>query len=211
MRLDPGDRAILGNYLDTVRDVERRAAKAEVASQSSAETRDMATAFAERLHLMFDMITLAFHADITRVASFMMAAETSGMTYHHVGVINPFHQLSHHQNDPAKIEQLIQIQTYHTRVLATFVQRLAYLPDGDGSVLDRSLILYGSNMSDSHAHDHFPLPVAILGGGCGRLRGGQHVRYPDRAPQSNVLLTMLDRAGVAVESFGDSTGEISEI
>ena len=211
MRLGPGDRAILGNYLDTVRDVERRAAKAEVASQSSAETRDMATAFAERLHLMFDMITLAFHADITRVASFMMAAETSGMTYHHVGVINPFHQLSHHQNDPAKIEQLIQIQTYHTRVLATFVQRLAYLPDGDGSVLDRSLILYGSNMSDSHAHDHFPLPVAILGGGCGRLRGGQHVRYPDRAPQSNVLLTMLDRAGVAVESFGDSTGEISEI
>ena len=209
-RLGPTDRAVLGNYLDTVRDVERRAVKADAALQMSTGTLDASSAFAERLHLMFDMIALAFHADITRVVSFMMAAETSGMTYHHVGVINPFHQLSHHQNDPAKIEELILIQAYHTRVFASFVQRLAYLPDGDGSVLDRSLILYGSNMSDSHAHDHFPLPVAIVGGGCGKLRGGRHVRCPDRTPQSNLLLTMLDRAGVPVESFGDSTGKLSE-
>jgi hypothetical protein len=210
-RLGPKDRSSLRDYLDTVRDVERRAATAEAAMQSSAAARDMAAAFAERLQLMFDMIALAFHADITRVVSFMMAAETSGMTYHHVGVIDPFHQLSHHQNDPAKVEALIQIQTSHTRAFAGFVQRIAHLPDGDGSILDRSLILYGSNMSDSHAHDHFPLPVAILGGGCGRLRGGQHVRYPDRTPQSNLLLTMLDRAGVPVESFGDSTGILPEL
>lgn len=209
-RLGPADRAVLGSYLDTVRDVERRAATADAALQAGTGARDAAAAFAERLHLMFDMIALAFHADITRVVSFMMAAETSSMTYDHVGVINPFHQLSHHQNDPAKIEELILIQAYHTRVFASFVQRLAYLPDGDGSVLDRSLILYGSNMSDSHAHDHFPLPVAIVGGACGRLRGGRHLRYADRTPHSNLLLTMLDRAGVPVESFGDSTVKLSE-
>jgi hypothetical protein len=211
-RLGPTDRAVLGDYLDTVRDVECRVAKAEASTQSCAGTAcDEAAAFAERLQLMFDMMTLAFHADITRVASFMMAAETSRMTYDHVGVPNPFHQLSHHQNDPEKIEKLVQIQSYHTCVFAAFVQRLADLRDGDGSVLDRSLILYGSNMSDSHAHDHFPLPLAIVGGGCGTLRGGRHLRYPDRTPQSNVLLTMLHRAGVPMESFGDSTGECSEI
>ena len=211
-RLGPLDRAVLGGYLDTVRDVERRVERAEAAMQPGAGTRrDMAAAFAERLQLMFDMITLAFHADITRIASLMMAAETSCMTYDHVGVIHPFHHLSHHQKDPAKIEELIQIQRYHTRVFAAFIKRLAYLPDGNGSVLDRSLILYGSNMSDSHAHDHFPLPLAILGGGCGTLRGGQHLRYPDCTPHSNVLLTMLHRAGVPVESFGDSTGVCAEI
>ena len=119
--------------------------------------------------------------------------------------------LSHHQNDPAKIEKLVRIQSYHTRVFATFVRKLADLPDGDGSMLDRSLILYGSNMSNSHAHDHFPLPLAVIGGGCGKLRGGQHLRYPDRTPTSNLLLTMLHRAGVPVESIGDSTGECAEV
>jgi Protein of unknown function (DUF1552) len=157
------------------------------------------------------MIALAFQADITRVASVMMAAEASQMTYDHLGTADSFHLLSHHQNDPAKIEQLVRIQSYHTRVLASFVRKLAELPDGDGSVLDRSLILYGSNMSDSHAHDHFPLPLAVIGGGCGRLRGGQHLRYPDRTPASNLLLTMLHRADVPVESIGDSTGECAEL
>jgi hypothetical protein len=199
----PADRSCSAT-ISKVRDVEHRDE-----TRPFSEPRRIAT-FPSAC-LMFDMIALAFHADITRVVSFMMAAETSGMTYDHVGVIDPFHQLSHHQNDRAKIEELIQIQTYHTRVFASFVQRLAYLRDGDGSVLDRSLILYGSNMSDSHAHDHFPLPVAILGGGCGRLRGGQHVRCTDRTPQSNVLLTMLDCAGVPVESFGDSTGNLPEL
>jgi len=199
-RLGPADRALLRNYLDTVRDVERRVEQDEAASS-----------FAERMELMFDMIALAFHADITRVASFMMAAETSQMTYDQVGVPDPFHLLSHHQNDPAKIEKLVQIQACHTRVFATFVRKLADLPEGDGSMLDRSLILYGSNMSDSHAHDHFPLPVAVVGGGCGALRGGQHLRYADRTPLSNLLLTLLNRVGVPVESFGDSTGECGEI
>ena len=171
----------------------------------------MAPSFAERLNLMFDLIALAFQADITRVASFMMAAETSQTTYDHLGVPDSFHLLSHHQNDAAKIEKLVRIQSYHTRMFASFVRKLAELPDGDGSILDRSLILYGSNMSNSHAHDHFPLPLALIGGGCGKLRGGQHLRYPDGTPESNVLLTMLHRCGVPVESIGDSTAECAEV
>jgi Protein of unknown function (DUF1552) len=196
-RLGPADRARLSDYLESVRDVERRVEKAKP--------------FDDRLHLMFDMIALAFQADITRVASFMMAAETSQMTYDHLGLSDSFHLLSHHQNDPEKLEKLVQIQSYHTRVFASFVRQLSELSDGDGSILDRSLILYGSNMSDSHAHDHFPLPAAIVGGGCGALGGGRHLRYPDRTPLSNLLLTVLHRAGVPVDSIGDSTGACAEI
>ena len=211
-RLGPADRAVLRNYLDHVRDVERRVEAADARMSSSVESPgDMSNAFAERIHLMFDMIALAFQADITRVASFMMAAETSQMTYDQAGVPDPFHALSHHQNDPAKIEKLVRIENYHTRVFAAFVGRLADMPDGDGSILDRSLILYGSNMSDSQAHDHFPLPLVVVGGGCGKLRGGRHLRYPDRTPHSNLLVTMLHRADVPVESIGDSTGECTEV
>jgi hypothetical protein len=197
-KLGPADRLLLADYLEAIGDVERRV------------NRD-SLSFDERLHLMFDMVALAFQADITRVASFMMAGETSQRTYEHIGVPEAFHALSHHQNDPDKIEKLAAIQTYHTRVFAEFVGKLASLRDGDGSVLDRSLILYGSNMSDSHAHDHFPLPLAVVGGGCGRLRGGQHLRYPDRTPMSNLLVAILRRAGVPAESMGDSTGECADI
>ena len=116
---------------------------------------------------MFDLIALAFRADLTRVASVMMAAEASSMTYDHLGVPDSFHLLSHHQNDPETIEKLVRIQTFHTQMFATFVGTLAALPDGDGSLLDGSMILFGSNMSNSHAHDHFPLPLAVMGGGCG--------------------------------------------
>ena len=160
---------------------------------------------------MFDMIALAFRADITRVASVMMAAETSAVTFDHLGVPESFHLLSHHQNDPEKLEKLVRIQAFHTGMVAAFVRRLAELPDGDGSILDRSLILYGSNMSNSHAHDHFPLPLAVIGGGCGTVRGGQHLRYADRTPMSNLLLTMLHRAGVPAQSFGDSTCECDDL
>jgi hypothetical protein len=211
-RLGRSDRVVLRDYLDTIRDVEHRVDRAEPwLPDSEASASDVATSFAQRMSLMFDMIALAFQADITRVASFMMAAETSQMTYDQVGVPDAFHLLSHHQNDPAKIEKLVRVQAYHTRVFASFVQKLAELPDGDGSLLDRSLILYGSNMSDSHAHDHFPLPLAVIGGACGKVHGGQHQRCPDHTPAANLLLTMLHRCGVPVESIGDSTGECSEV
>ena len=207
-RLGPADRAALGEYLETVRDVEHRVDRAEGQDQTQVEVADQ---FKERMALMFDLIALAFRADITRVASIMMAAEASSMTYDHVGVADSFHLLSHHQNDPEKIEKLVCIQAFHTRMVSTFVRTLAELPDGDGSILDRSLILFGSNTSDSHAHDHFPLPLVVIGGGCGSHRGGQHLRYPDRTPMSNLLLTMLHRAGVAVQSVGDSTCECAEL
>jgi Protein of unknown function (DUF1552) len=210
--LGPADRARLHDYLESVRDIERRVEKAEAGISSRVESQaNVASRFAERQSLMFDMIALALRADITRVASVMMAAEASSMTYDHLGVPDSFHLLSHHQNDPAKIEQLARIQAYHTHMFASFIRTLADMPDGDGSMLDRSLILYGSNMSNSNAHDHFPLPLAVLGGGCGQLRGGQHVKCPDRTPLSNLLLTMLRRADVPVESIGDSTGECAEV
>lgn len=199
-RLGPADRSLLTDYLDTVRDVERRVDQDAIA-----------TSFTGRTALMFDLIALAFRADLTRVASMMMAAEASSRTYDHLGVSDSFHELSHHQNDPEKIGKLVRIQTFHTSMFAAFIQTLAAQQDGDGSILDRSLILFGSNMSNSYAHDHFPLPLAVIGGGCGRLSGGQHLRYPDRTPLSNLLLTLLRRADVPVQAIGDSTGECAEL
>ena len=192
--LGPADRRRLSEYLEGVRAVERRA---DTAAQGTCH---------EQLSLMFDMIALAFQADITRVATYMMAAETSQRTYGHIDVPDAFHALSHHQHDPDKIEKLARIQTYHSRVFAAFVEKLAGLDDGDGSLLDRSLILYGSNMSDSYAHDHYPLPTAVIGGP-GRASGVRHVKCAERTPLANVLLTLLSRAGVRVASIGDSTGE----
>ena len=182
-QLGPADRSLLGDYLENVRDVERRVSQPAIT-------------FTDRMSLMFDVITLAFRADITRVASMMMAAETSAMTYEHVGVPDSFHALSHHQNDPEKIEKLVRIQTFHTRMFATFIRTLAAQPDGDGSLLDHSLLLFGSNMSNSHAHDHFPLPLAVVGGACGRHFAGGQLRYPDRTPIAKLLHTMLQWADV---------------
>ena len=206
-RLGPADRSLLSDYLEAVRDIERRVDEVRLRSASVGGS----DTFTDRMALMFDMIALAFRADITRVASMMMAAEASTMTYGHLGVPDSFHALSHHQNDPAKIEKLVRIQTFHTSMFATFIGTLAALPDGDGSILDRSLILFGSNMSNSHAHDHYPLPLAVAGGGCGRHRGGQHLHYPDRTPIANLLLTILHRVEVPVQSIGDSAGECAEL
>ncbi len=211
-RLGPADRSVLGDYLEAVRDAERRVEDVEsracMARQSAAEVEQR---FVERLTLMFDLTALAFRADMTRVASLMMAAEASSMTYGHIGVPEPFHLLSHHQHDPEKLDKLVRIQAFHTKMLTNFAGTLQELPDGDGSLLDRSLILFGSNMSDSHAHDHFPLPLAMIGGGCGTPVGVRCVRLPDRTPMSNVLLTVLRRVGVPAQSIGDSTGECGEL
>jgi len=197
-QLGSADRSLLSEYLETVRDVERR-------------VDHVAPSFTDRMALMFDLIALAFRADITRVATMMMAAEASAMTYDHLGIPDSFHALSHHQNDPERIEKLVRIQTLHASMFAAFIQTLAAQQDGDGSLLDRSLVLFGSNMSNSYAHDHFPLPLAVVGGACGRHRGGQHLRCPDRTPIANLLLTMLRRADVPVQSIGDSTSECVEL
>ena len=142
----------------------------------------------------------------------MMAAEVSSRTYNHIGVPDAFHALSHHANDPAKMEQLAKMQTYHTEACSrSSLKKLADTPDGDGSLLDHSIILYGSNMSNSDLHNQFPLPTAVFGGGCGKIKGGQHLRYPDDTPLANLLLTMLNRAGVPAEKLGDSTGKLAEV
>jgi hypothetical protein len=214
-RLGPSDRVMLDDYLASVREIERRVQKMEANDLSHIELPDapvgIPNSFDEQVSLMFDTVALAWQANLTRITSFMMAAEVSNMTYNHVDVPDAFHALSHHQNNAAKLERLERVQAYHTRAFAKFVQKLSETPDGDGSLLDHSILLYGSNMSNSNAHDHFPLPAAVIGGGCGKLDGGQHLRYPDRTPVSNLVVTLLDRAGVPVESLGDSTGELAEV
>jgi hypothetical protein len=211
--LDAPDRAKLGDYLESVREIERRVQKMEAQDLSSLDLPDVpvGTTFDQRLNLMFDMVALAYQANLTRVFSFMMAGEGSNVAYNHIGVSDAFHPLSHHQNDKARKERLVRIQTYHSQAFAKFLTKLAKMPDGDGSMLDHSILLYGSNMSNSNAHDEFPLPTLLVGGGCGKIKGGQHLRYPDRTPLANLLLTVLDRAGVPEEKLGNSTSIFSEV
>jgi hypothetical protein len=141
----------------------------------------------------------------------MMAKEVSMRTYNQIGVSDAFHPLSHHQNDPSKLDRLVKIQTYHTRMFSGFAKRLADTKDGDGSLLDHSLTLFGSNMSNSDKHNNDPLPSAVLGLGCGRVKGGQHLHYPQDTPHANLLLTLLDRSGVRLPSLGNSTGLLTEV
>jgi Protein of unknown function (DUF1552) len=213
--LGPADRTVLSDYMGSVREIERRMQKMEQQDLSKLKLMPapigLPDSFPEEQGLMFDLIALAFQADLTHIATMMMAAETSNMTYPFIGVPDAFHPVSHHQGDPVKIGKLVKIQTYHSGKLATFLTRLANTPDGDGSVLDHSIIVYGSNMSNSNAHDHYPLPIAVLGGGCGKLKGGQHLTYPEQTPLANLWLTLLDRAGVPVKNVGDSVSEIAEI
>ena len=214
-RLGAADRSVLADYLDSVREIERRVQKQSGQDLSSLALPDVPAgipdAFHEQLNLMFDIQALALQADLTRITTFMMAAEVSNMTYNHIGISDAFHPVSHHQNDPAKKDKLVRIQRYHTEQFAKYLKRLAETRDGEGSLLDHSMILYGSNMSNSDAHNQFPLPTSVVGGGCGRLKPGHHLRVPDHTPLSNVLLTMLDRAGVPEKSLGDSTGVMTQL
>jgi len=214
-RVGPSDRAMLSDYLESVREIERRVAKMEANDLSHIHLPDapvgIPNSFDDQMSLMFDTVALAWQANLTRITTFMMAAEVSNMTFNQIGVPDAFHALSHHQNNAAKLARLERVQTYNTKAFARFVKKLAETPDGDGSLLDHSILLYGSNMSNSNAHDHFPLPLAVVGGGCGKLAGGVHARYPDRTPIANLTLTLLNRAGVPVEKLGDSNGELTAV
>ena len=213
-RLGERDRAMLSQYLESVREIERRVQKMQANDISKLKLPELPVGtpeFDKQLRLMYDMVALAYEANITRVATFMLDAEVSNLAYPHLGISDAFHPLSHHANRPASLEKLVKIQRYHTEVFASFLARLAKTSDGEGSLLDNAVILYGSNMSNSDRHDHFPLPLAVVGGGCGTCKGGQHLKYPDRTPIANLLLTLLDRAGVPVDKVGDSTGRFTEI
>ncbi|PYS32085.1 MAG: hypothetical protein DMG14_35460, partial [Acidobacteria bacterium] len=209
------DRARLGDYLETVREIERRVQKMEKQDTSNLALPEpplgIPASFDEQLKLMFDIVALAYQANLTRVFTFMMAREATDRTYPQIGVPDSFHAISHHQNLQKKLVPLGKIQTYNTEIFAKFLAKLAKMPDGDGSMLDHSIILFGSNMSNSNAHNHFPLPTAILGGGMGRIKGSQHIRVPDQTPLANLLVTLLDRAGIPMEKLGDSTSQVSDL
>jgi Protein of unknown function (DUF1552) len=209
------DQAMVDDYLTTVREIERRVQQIASRDLSSIQLPDapsgIPSRFDEHIRLMFDMIALAFQANLTRVATFMMAAEVSNQPYNFIGISDAFHPLSHHANNPQKMERLAQLQAWNTGEFAKFVKKLQGLPDGEGTMLDNSLILFGSNMSDSNLHNHYPLPTAIVGGGVGKLKGNQHLKYPDKTPIANVHLTLLDRIGLPMDKLGDSTQKFLEI
>jgi hypothetical protein len=208
--LGPSDKRVLSDYLDTVREIERRIQKTEARDLSHVDIPNAPLGtppFDEHINLMFDLVALAYQANMTRVFTFMMAAEVSGQTYNHIGVSDAFHPLSHHNNEPAKMDRLVKVQTYHTQVFAKFLDKLAAMPDGDGTMLDHSLFLYGSNMSNSNAHNHYPLPTSFVGG-WKTVKGNRHLVAPEKTPLANVLLTFLDKINIGQDKLGDSTGKL---
>jgi hypothetical protein len=213
--LGPGDRAVLDGYLDTVREIERRVQLASKRDLSSIDVPEAPigelNAFGEQVDLMFDLIALAYQADLTRVASYIMVAEGTNRTYTHIGVSDSFHPVSHHANDLTRIEKLAKIQTWHMERFAAFLKKLAATRDGDGTLLDHAMFLYGSNMSNSDRHNGHPLPTILVGGGNGTHRGGQHLELREPTPLANVHLTILEKVGVHQDSFGDSTGMIAGV
>jgi len=212
--LGASDQIILDGYLDSVREIERRVHNTETRDMSMYEMPEIPVgiaAFDVHINLMFDMIALAYQANMTRVVSFMMAAEVSNQAYTHIGIPDAFHPLSHHNNSPANIAKLSQLQAWHTSVFARFMGKLAAMPEGENSILDNSIFLYGGNMSNSNNHDHYPLPTVVLGGGAGKIKGNQHIKFDNPEPLANLLLTLLQRADVPIDQIGDSTGPMEMI
>ena len=210
--VDPGDRHKIDQYLEAVRDVERRIQRAE--EQSAREVplvqqpAGVPPTFEEHMRLMFDMQLLAYQTDLTRVVSFMVGREISGRTYHAIGIPDAHHPLSHHLDDPVKILTMSKINTHHVALFAEFVEKMRSTPDGDGSLLDHTLLLYGAGMSNSNAHAPIDLPVMLVGGAGGGLRGGRHVRYSKETPMANLLVAVMDAMGVPTDQVGRSTGKL---
>jgi hypothetical protein len=218
LRLELGvdDNRRVDEYLENIREIERRLERAETQLDSQAlELPDappgIPFVYEDHVKIMFDLLALAYQANVTRVFTFMLAREVSNRTYNQVGVPDGHHAISHHQNRDEKMAKNVKIQTYHASLVARFIEKLEATPDGDGSVLDNTILLYGSNMSNSNAHNHYPLPNVVVGGGAGRLTDGQHIRYDERTPMTNLLVTLLDKAGVDIDTLGDSTGRVEEL
>ncbi len=213
--LGPDDRTRVGQYLDTVREVERRIQKAESETADS-QLPDLdrpvgvPASYADHARLMFDLQVLALQGDVTRVTTFQLARETSTRTYTEIGVPDPHHPLTHHGNDPEKIARMAKINAFHVSLFAYFLEKLKATPDGDGTLLDHSLYLYGSGMGNPNVHDHVNLPI-LVAGGTGRVKGGRHIRYAEPTPLANLHLTLLERAGVRLDGFADSKGTIDEL
>src|SRR5271155_1243312 len=213
--LGPADRHRLNAYLDDVREIERRIERIEKYN-SSGEARALPAAplgvpdsYEEHVRLMFDLQALAFMTDTTRVSSFKMSRDVCQRVYTESGVKVPFHSASHHGETPSKIADFAKINRYHVSLLPYFLEKLKNTPDGDGNLLDHSLIMYGSPLGDSNAHNHKRVPIFLAGHANGKVKGNQHIRCADSTPMANVLLTVLRKVGMQVESIGDSTGEIA--
>jgi hypothetical protein len=215
-KLGPSDRARVGQYLDTVREVERRIQKAEASTADSPlpdldRPLGVPAAYADHARLMFDLQVLALQGDVTRVITFQLAREASTRTYPEIGVPEAHHPLTHNGGNPEMLAKVARINAFHVSLFAEFAAKLKATPDGDGSLLDHSMFLYGSGMGNPDIHDHVNLPILVVGGGAGKLKGGRHIRYADPAPLANLHLTLLDKAGVRLESFADSQGKIEEL
>jgi hypothetical protein len=211
-RLGPSDTGRLTQYLDAIRDIERRIQKAEQQIDVELPAIDrpsggIPSTFAEHARLMFDLQALAFQCDMTRVVTFLMSREVSPRTYTEIGIPDPHHGLSHHQNNAASMEKLAKINTYHIQQLAYFLEKLQATPDGDGSLLDQLTLLYGCGISDSNRHTHDNLPILVVGSKAS-FRGGRHLRVTPDTPLTNLQLTLLDKVGVPLDALGDSTGSV---
>ena len=208
----PQDRAKISQYLDAVRDVERRIQRAE--EQNSRELpvvqqpAGIPPTFDEHVRLMFDLQLLAYQVDLTRVVTFMLGRELSGRTYNELGIPDAHHSLSHHLDDPTRIGTMSKINTYHVSLFADFVEKMRSTPDGDGSLLDHSLLLYGAGMSNSNAHAPINLPLMVVGGAAGGLKGGRHIKYPEDTLAANLLMAIMEKLGVPMEQVGNSNGTL---
>ena len=215
-KLGPGDRTRISQYLDTVRQVERRIQKAEAdAADNPLPDLDrpvgVPAAYADHARLMFDLQVLALQGDVTRIITFQLARETSNRTYPEIGVPDPHHPLSHHGNDPDKIARMAKINQFHVSLFAEFLGKLKATPEGSGTLLDHSLYLYGSGIGNPNVHDHTNLPILLAGGAGGGMKGGRHIKYEKPKPLANLHLTLLDKVGVHLDKFADSTGKVDEL
>lgn len=214
--LGAGDKRKLGEYLDAVREIELRIQKAEQFSAnlslpSMERPAGIPPTFEEHIGLMFDLMTVAYQADLTRVISLMIGREGGNRTYRNIGVPDAHHGLSHHFNDASKIDRLQKIDQHHVEMVGRFLGKMKATQDGDGTLLDHSMIVYGSSLSDGNRHEHLDLPTLVAGGAMGRLKGGRHIQYKKGTPMTNLYLTMLDYAGVKPEKVGDSTGKVEHL
>ena len=219
-RLEPGlglrDKSKLDEYLEGIRDIERRIQKAEKQSATMKlplmeRPTSIPDEFVEHAKLMSDLMVIAFQTDMTRVVSFMMAREGSNRSYRSIGVPDGHHSVTHHQNDPDKIAKTMKIDELHVQSFSYLLDRLKATPDGDGTLLDHSMILYGSSISDGNAHTHHDLPLVLAGGKSCGIQGGRHIRYKEETRMNNLLVTMLDKAGVRAETLGDATGPLDQL
>jgi hypothetical protein len=214
--LGPRDRQRVDQYLESVRDVERRIQQAEAAAADNSlpdldRPIGVPAAYADHARLMFDLQALALQGDLTRVITFQLARETSTRTYPEIGVSDPHHPLTHHGNDPEKVAKVARINQFHVSLFAEFLKKLDATPEGDGSLLDHVLYLYGSGMGNPNVHDHVNLPIVVAGGAAGNMRGGRHIRYNQPTPLANLHLTLLDKVGVRLDKFADSSGKVDEL